>query len=63
MFFQVTWDKKLPKGCKAYGFKSRELPSKVVLSSSGTECQMFQSKNVRIEDKKVQSNNLLDLYI
>jgi hypothetical protein len=40
----VTWDKKFPWGCKAFGFKSRSMPSLDVLSSSGIECQQFLPK-------------------
>lgn len=42
--FYITWDEYFPRGCKALDFKSRELPSAVVRSSSGMECQMFERK-------------------
>lgn len=42
--FYVTWDPKHPRGCKAYGFKTRELPSAVVMRSSGMECMKFEPK-------------------
>ena len=42
--FMVTWDPKSPRGCKAYGFKTRELPSAVVKRSSGMECLRFEQK-------------------
>ncbi len=40
----VTWDNDKPRGCRAYEFKSVELPSDVVLSSSGEACQFFDRK-------------------
>ncbi|MFD1205640.1 MULTISPECIES: uracil-DNA glycosylase [Sporosarcina] len=43
-YFYVTWDPKHPRGCKAYGFKTRELPSVVVRRSSGMECMKFEVK-------------------
>ena len=43
-YFFVTWDPKNPRGCKAYGFKTRELPSIVVRRSSGMECLKFEPK-------------------
>lgn len=43
--FYVTWDEFFPKGCKALSFKSREMPSAVVLKSSGLDCQMFEAKD------------------
>ncbi|GAA3406407.1 uracil-DNA glycosylase [Paenibacillus hodogayensis] len=45
--FYVTWDPKLPKGCKAFGFKSQGLPSQVVFSSSGKPCMHFAAKPSR----------------
>lgn len=42
--FYVTWDEFFPRGCKAMSFKSREAPSRVVLSSSGIECQKFEPR-------------------
>lgn len=41
-FFYITWDEYFPRGCKALGFKSREVPSAVVLNSSGLPCQKFE---------------------
>ncbi len=43
-YFFVTWDKYFPMGCKAFGFKSRDLPSSVVYRSSGIRCQKFEEK-------------------
>ena len=42
--FYITWDQKHPKGCKAMGFKSVEMPSVVVLRSSGVECLRYERK-------------------
>ncbi|QAV25591.1 uracil-DNA glycosylase [Neobacillus thermocopriae] len=36
--FYVTWDAQMPRGCRAFGFKSATLPSIVVKQSSGTPC-------------------------
>ncbi|MBI5491775.1 MAG: uracil-DNA glycosylase [Deltaproteobacteria bacterium] len=43
--FYVTWDEFFPRGCKALSFKSRELPSAVVLKSSGLDCQMYEPRD------------------
>jgi hypothetical protein len=43
-FYYVTWDPKNPMGCRAYGFKSKQLPSIVVFKSTGERCNAFQSK-------------------
>ncbi|HEY3275554.1 MAG TPA: hypothetical protein VGJ94_02955 [Syntrophorhabdaceae bacterium] len=43
--FYVTWDSRFPKGCRAMGFKSRELPSVVVFRNSGMECLRYMPKD------------------
>lgn len=44
IYFYTTWDPANPRGCKAYGFKSKQLPSIVVKRSSGMECMKFEPK-------------------
>jgi hypothetical protein len=41
----VTWDKRRPHGCRAMGFKSRELPSRLVLKISGSACLKYAPKD------------------
>ncbi|WP_338119946.1 uracil-DNA glycosylase [Paenibacillus thalictri] len=40
----MTWDSRFPRGCKAFGFKTGELPSAVVLKSSGQPCMNYVEK-------------------
>lgn len=40
----VTWETGSPRGCRAYEFKSTELPSEVVFASSGAPCRLFERK-------------------
>lgn len=42
--FFVTWDNKAPMGCKSFGFKGKQLPSLVVLQSTGQQCCYFRDK-------------------
>jgi hypothetical protein len=42
--YYVTWDPQLPKGCKAFHFKTKKIPSQSVKDESGKECQMFLDK-------------------
>ncbi len=42
--FYVTWDENFPRGCKAYGFKSRNIPSVDVYRSSGMKCLRFEAE-------------------
>ncbi|MGM9968273.1 uracil-DNA glycosylase [Rummeliibacillus sp. TYF005] len=42
--FFVTWDQHNPRGCRAYQFKSKAIPSIVVKKSSGLDCLKFEQK-------------------
>jgi len=46
-YYYVTWDPQRPNGCKAMGFKSKQLPSITVYRSSGKPCQLFSEKVIR----------------
>ncbi|MCX5815981.1 MAG: uracil-DNA glycosylase [Proteobacteria bacterium] len=48
--FYVTWDKRFPKGCKAMGFKCREMPSLAVFKSSGVQCLYYEVKETKSSD-------------
>jgi len=50
-YYYITWDQNKPHGCRAYGFKSKKMPSIVVLKSSGEPCQLFELKK-RLQDKE-----------
>ncbi|KUJ71954.1 uracil-DNA glycosylase [Thiomicrospira sp. WB1] len=49
--FYITWDEANPRGCKAFGFKTTQMPSAVVLESSGRPCLKFLPKK-RTQKKK-----------
>jgi hypothetical protein len=42
--FYITFDVDFPYGCRAVRFKSRLMPSKEMIISSGLECQFFAEK-------------------
>lgn len=44
--FYITWDQNFPRGCRAMGFKLKEMPSDVVFQSSGMECLRFEEKEI-----------------
>jgi hypothetical protein len=44
IYYFITWEKNKPHGCKAYNFKSQQLPSVVVKQSSGTNCNFYKQK-------------------
>ena len=43
--YYVTWQAQHPHGCKAFGFKSKIIPSMQVMKDSGKACGMFEEKN------------------
>jgi len=49
IYFYVTWDKKHGRGCRAFGFKSKDMPSAVVYRSSGEPCLKFNPKQAEIK--------------
>jgi hypothetical protein len=42
--YYVTWDPNRPRGCRYFGFKSKELPSVIVRRSSGEDCKVYRPK-------------------
>ena len=43
--YYVTWDAAHPYGCRAFGIKSRALPSIAVERESGAPCHGFEPKS------------------
>ncbi len=51
-YYYITWDASMPYGCKAFGFKTRQIPSVVVYQSSGQACQGYEEKNQSSQSNK-----------
>ena len=47
-YYFVTWEKHKPYGCKAYNFKSQQVPAVVVKQSSGIDCSFYELKPIHI---------------
>ncbi|MHB9116646.1 MAG: hypothetical protein ACYC2R_00010 [Burkholderiales bacterium] len=45
--YYITWDSSFPCGCRALGFKSRQLPCQEVLRASGEPCLAFEARERR----------------
>jgi hypothetical protein len=45
-FLAITWDTRMPYGCKLLGFRSRVIPSMEVLRTDGRFCVGFEPKPV-----------------
>ena len=56
--YYVTWDPKLPKGCKLYQFKSKHMPSLEVELASGSECEGFEEKKSKKKDLDLNNDDL-----
>lgn len=48
----ITWEVNCPRGCKAFGFKTKRMPSMVVFETSGEVCLKFTPKNPQKTKKK-----------
>lgn len=42
--YYVTWDASFPRGCKLFGFKSKQMPSVLVQQATGAQCKNFDEK-------------------
>ncbi len=40
--YHVTWDNRFPRGCRYFGFKTRNQPSLDVLVTTGQNCVFFE---------------------
>jgi len=50
--FYITFDQRNPKGCKAYGIKSQQMPKMVVkAANNGSECIGFEAKPDKSKSK------------
>ena len=47
IYFKITWEKERPYACKAFGFKSKNIPSYEVFNASGKECLKFSPKTAK----------------
>jgi hypothetical protein len=45
LYYYVTWQANKPHGCKAFGFKSRQIPSMIVYQNSGAPCGLYEQKH------------------
>lgn len=46
--FYVTWDPRLPRGCRLFGFKTQLMPSLLVFQSTGAPCDAFVDKSATL---------------
>jgi hypothetical protein len=54
--FYITWDPKIPNGCKQYGIQCKDLPSKIVAQAGMGDCAGFEAKK-----RPEQKTDKLDL--
>jgi hypothetical protein len=51
----VTWDVRMPYGCKLMGFRSKVVPSMEVLRTDGRFCGGFSPKPVKPDAQKASA--------
>ena len=56
-YYFVTWEPEMPKGCKAYKFKSMKVPSLIVEEESGKPCSLFALKEKDIKKKSLDDDS------
>jgi hypothetical protein len=44
LYYYVTWQPQTPHGCKAFGFRSKSMPSQEVFKNSGKACDLYKEK-------------------
>jgi len=52
-YMAITWDVRMPYGCKLMGFRSKVVPSLEVLRTDGRFCGGFSPKPPRTDAQKV----------
>jgi len=50
-YFYITYDPHFPYGCRAAGFKAKQVPSKQMYVNSGLDCQLFRKKRSETVEK------------
>ena len=57
-YFYISWHPTMPYACRAFGFKSKNIPSLEVLSADGRLCKAYNSKTFagfeHIEDNEAK---------
>lgn len=48
--FYITWDTAMPYGCRAMGFKSKNMPYLITAQVSGDRCLSFLEKNKSVDN-------------
>ena len=61
-YYFSTYDPQVPRGCKAYKFRSLSMPSFVVKRETGEECAKFAVKVKKEPSKKSIDLNDPDLW-
>ncbi|MGP4069382.1 uracil-DNA glycosylase [Halobacillus sp. B29] len=59
--FYTTWNPAFPRACAVYGFKAKEMPSKLVLHVTGIECMEFEPKQSEKREKNPVSSSNFDV--
>ena len=68
-YFYISWHTTMPYACRAFGFKSKNIPSLEVLSADGRSCKAYNSKafngfeHIEKKDTKKKKKVFSNIYI
>jgi len=51
----ITYDRIRPYGCAVFGFKTKSLPSQVVIESTGMQCAYRVDRSATNQGRKVEN--------
>jgi hypothetical protein len=55
--YYITWDPKIPNGCRRFGIQCKDQPSRIVAQAGEGECQGYEAKVKKDEKKKEMDLN------
>ena len=56
----VTYDRHRPYGCAKFGFKTKSLPSQIVIESTGMQCAYREDRLTKKVRQKVETRGKSD---
>lgn len=49
-YLRLTYEPRHPWSCSRFGFKSREIPARLVLNETGMECAYYSSRMRKMQN-------------
>lgn len=55
--FAITWNRRTPYSCSAWGIQSKQYPHVLVHTCSGHPCQLFREREAKTANEKATEGN------